>query len=291
MTMLNLHTPIKQFLKPVPSQRFCRAEDRVRQLAGKVYSSHQLMLVGTEQSCQGVVSGDWIWYKSRKKPETKAKNCLIKPPHLLPSDPTLRALELMRQQKWYELVVFELPKSWSVAGLIDLFDITHWLMTDKEMVDLMAGYLTIDPPLTIDEDQSINQAYKLMRQHHFARLLLTNKQGKLSGIVTRSDMQFYLSLPVDKQRFYKAESGESKLNFEQDELKLGQQPVKRIARNFVFSTRANSSPVEIFRQLADSEYTSLVLVSDDYRPQGIIAWHSILEVIYQMIQDSQKLLS
>ena len=287
--MLNLQTDIKQFIKPVPEQRFCQPDDRVRQLAGRVRSSHQLMLVGDETNCQGVVSGDWIWYKSRKKPETKAKNCLVKPPRLTASDSVMRALELMRQQKWYELVVFQDKNSQQVAGMIDLFDLTRWLISDAEMLELVAGYLKIDPPLTLSQDATINQAYKLMRSHDFARVILVDEKGKVTGIVSRSDFQFYLSLPVDKQRFYKAESGENKLNFEQDEQKMGEKPVKLVARSFVHLIEDNCTPAEIFRQLAESEYTSLVVTDSDRRPQGIIAWHNLLDALNQMIQDSQKL--
>jgi len=64
----------------------------------------------------------------------------------------------------------------------------HWLGGEKKHWGLTAAELMTSPAITIHPDASLPAAARLMNSHHLKRLPVVDGDGKLIGIVSRSDL-------------------------------------------------------------------------------------------------------
>jgi len=64
----------------------------------------------------------------------------------------------------------------------------RWHLRRQPHVRLTAGVLMTAPAITIGPDATIPAAARLMNTHHISRLPVTDKDGKLVGIVSRRDL-------------------------------------------------------------------------------------------------------
>jgi CBS domain-containing protein len=64
----------------------------------------------------------------------------------------------------------------------------RWRLRKRPQVGLTAGTMMTAPAITIGPDATIPAAARLMNTHHLRRLPVTDKDGKLVGIVSRRDL-------------------------------------------------------------------------------------------------------
>ncbi|MCK4578877.1 MAG: CBS domain-containing protein [Candidatus Marinimicrobia bacterium] len=82
--------------------------------------------------------------------------------------------------------------------MVDAIDDELQIMKEQEQESpaLMEGVHLEDPiealelrdPITVSPDTSVLEAFKLMTKHDIGCLLITNKKGKLQGIITERDL-------------------------------------------------------------------------------------------------------
>jgi CBS domain-containing protein len=111
----------------------------------------------------------------------------------------LRAL--MQQESINHLpIVDEAMLPVGMVSSLDLNQMSNWrtrfkeLAPDGERIDeklfgsLLAEEIMIQPVLSISQDATVQEAAKLIEQHHIHCLPVTDKAGKLVGILTAHDL-------------------------------------------------------------------------------------------------------
>jgi len=65
---------------------------------------------------------------------------------------------------------------------------------DNRFLSRSIGFLDPRSPVTMNEDESISAALKLLRENRVGSLVVVNEQGKLSGIFTERDVILKLTV-------------------------------------------------------------------------------------------------
>ncbi len=103
-------------------------------------------------------------------------------------EPLFTACRIMKDNKIGGVVVVDESSSNNPVGIITERDIINNLSSPDADLHLAVNAIMSKPIVTIQETQSIIDALKVMQKNNFRRLPITNKEGKLIGIVTDKDI-------------------------------------------------------------------------------------------------------
>jgi len=103
-----------------------------------------------------------------------------------PSTPIVEAAKLMRDEDVGPVPIVE---SGRVVGILTDRDIAVRVVAEgKDPQSKTAGEIASKQLVTIDPDQTIDEAARLMAQHQVRRLPVCEEDGRLVGIVAQADV-------------------------------------------------------------------------------------------------------
>jgi CBS domain-containing protein len=108
------------------------------------------------------------------------------PTTIEPSTPVAEAARLMRDQDLGPLPIVEGDR---VVGILTDRDIVIRTVAEgKDPQSVKAGQIASKQLVTIDPDQSLDEAAQLMAKHQVRRLPVCEEDGRLVGIVAQADV-------------------------------------------------------------------------------------------------------
>ena len=111
-----------------------------------------------------------------------------------PSTPVVDAAKLMRDEDVGPIPIVEGER---VVGMLTDRDIVLRAVAEgKDPQSLTAGEIASKQIVTIDPEQSLDEAARLMAQHQLRRLPVCEEDGRLVGIVAQAD--FALEAPAEQ---------------------------------------------------------------------------------------------
>jgi len=134
---------------------------------------------------------------------------------------------------------------------------------------LVKDRMTPDP-ITIGSTESFHEALRLIREHKIRRLPVTDKTGKLVGIVTEKDLLYASPSPATTLSVYEVNYLLSKMRVEQ------------VMSKPVISVEASLPLEEAARVMVDKGIGSLV-VTHEGKMVGIITETDIFKVFVEML--------
>ena len=75
-----------------------------------------------------------------------------------------------------------------VIGVITEIDILNAIMEGKKLEKTVAGDIMTSEVVTVDPDTSVSEIIKIMNEKKIIRIPVVSKEGKLRGVVSRSDI-------------------------------------------------------------------------------------------------------
>ncbi len=75
-----------------------------------------------------------------------------------------------------------------VIGVITEIDILNAIMAGKKLEKTVAGDIMTTEVVTVDPDTSVSEIIKIMNEKKIIRIPVVSKEGKLRGVVSRSDI-------------------------------------------------------------------------------------------------------
>jgi CBS domain-containing protein len=103
-------------------------------------------------------------------------------------EPLFNACKIMKDNKIGCVVVVEESNNTNPVGIITERDIIYNLSSSDTNLHISVNEIMSKPIVTIQETQSLIDALNTMQKNNFRRLPITNKEGKLVGIVTDKDI-------------------------------------------------------------------------------------------------------
>lgn len=209
----------------------------------QTHSSHDAVFVVEKNRLLGVISVYQVLYRGHKPAGTKVKNCLFLAPKLKPETRLDQIARLMLESKTYFLPVVTAGGKW--LGIVSY----------RRLLRQLTGLKVQPKPVTVcRENLTLGQARNLMKKSGFSRLVVVNQSGRLSGILTRSDLNQTLSLPP-------------------------QTPVKAYIKRSVTTFRLQDDPIAVVHQMLERNIGSAVMVNQNFQPIGILSVRDCLAAL------------
>src|SRR5687768_15705734 len=119
--------------------------------------------------------------------DTSIRNVMTpRPTSIEPSTPVIEAARIMRDEDIGPVPVAE---SGRLVGVITDRDITIRVAAEgKDPQATTAGEIMSKDIVTIDPQQSLDEALRLMAEHQVRRLPVVEEDGRLVGIVAQADI-------------------------------------------------------------------------------------------------------
>ena len=102
-----------------------------------------------------------------------------------PSTPTTDAARLMKDEDVGSLPIVEGDR---LSGMVTDRDIAVRIVAEGRDASTSVGEIASRDLVTIDPDQSIDEAARLMARHQLRRLPVVEEDGRLVGIVAQADV-------------------------------------------------------------------------------------------------------
>jgi acetoin utilization protein AcuB len=127
------------------------------------------------------------------------------------------------------------------------------------------------PAVTISRDTPFEDALKLMRDHHFRRLLVVDKQGKLVGIVSERDL------------LHAAPSAATSLSIWEIHYLLAKIQIKEIMTKEVITTTPDAPIEDAARLMVAHKIGGLPVVDEHEHVAGVITETDIFKTFVEML--------
>ena len=116
-------------------------------------------------------------------------NCMTKDIKTIKlKEPLFNACKIMKDNRIGCVIVVEESNNTNPVGIITERDIIYNLSSSDTNLHISVNEIMSKPIVTIQETQSLIDALNTMQKNNFRRLPITNKEGKLVGIVTDKDI-------------------------------------------------------------------------------------------------------
>jgi predicted transcriptional regulator len=111
---------------------------------------------------------------------------VMNPVIIRPECPLIEAAQKMKQNHIGSVIITEDTKP---IGILTERDIVWRVVADGKDINLLkVSDIYSTPVITISEDSHIEEAIELMREYGIRRLVVTNCEGVISGILTSDDI-------------------------------------------------------------------------------------------------------
>ncbi len=282
--------PVSDYMEPTDTVMRTSPSATLGSALNDRITTHESVLVFDENDVfTGIVSPYKTLYNNRYPQDAKVQDTQFTPPRITQDMPVTKAIAHMMALRVYTLPVFDGQKA--PDGVIRAKHIARSMIADDQWLDMIASAVTPSDPITIRDDALVKDVHSVLRIQNIARLIVVDSQGKVVGIITRSDLGDALLRPTPKQRFSQrsgtapGQSMQAKQMMFVDEKQLRQDaPIKPYMSTRVFSQPAGTPMREILRTMMDKDYSSIVLLDEAYKPQGFISMRDVLKAIQQLEQ-------
>lgn len=130
----------------------------------------------------------------------KAREIMTPDPDVVtPEAPISRAAQIMRDRNVGVVPVVSDTDSMGLMGIITDRDITVRHVADSHIEDCtVATHMTRDAIETVEEDDDVATVLEAMKRREVRRLPVTNKKGRLIGIVAQADIAVADEIPKER---------------------------------------------------------------------------------------------
>lgn len=173
-------------------------ETRITAILSQLKSTHDAIFVFKKKKFLGVINLYHSLLGKKTNSQEKAESCLYHPPVLLLTDSLIKVAQLMVESRLYRLPVL---KGDNFLGVVFAEDILNWAKSKGFLNGSIKENLKLRKPFFIDGKSSINQAIHLMIDNRTNRLLVTDKQERILGLLSLYDLRRFFTKPSERISF------------------------------------------------------------------------------------------
>lgn len=238
----------------------------------KTRSSHDSVFVFEDEVFLGVVNPYYAMIKTSHPGNTKLAHCLYNPPRVSESLSVSRLANLFVESKLHYLPVFGPKKAF--LGIVSARRLLSVYRNSPYFQENVGAYVLKKRQKLqiISENDTIAQALTLFRKKHISKLLVTDKNGRMQGIVSHYDLIMQLSAPRERER--KFDRVGTRTSFQK-------QPVKLLMKTHLLTLSQTRSLGEALQMVLDHEIGSVIVLDGKKKPVGIVTTSDFLKKLTQ----------
>lgn len=270
----------QNFFRPLTKDQICKGTDEVGKVLDRIETVHGGLIAFNEvDEYIGVLSSYKTMYKDHTPPGKKVSHAVIHPMIITKDTPLSEVATAMSSSKTYLLPVFDNQK---IIGTISAVDIVKRMFHDNGLLIAVGKEIKVDNPLVLDTNAKVKDAYTLLRSNGVSEVLVTDKLGKIIGVVTRADIKHAFIHPTDKQRFHHDNYRPDDLSFDVEKKKRMDESLTGYISTFVPTINEIATAEQKLITLIDNEQQYVIIVNDAQKPVGIISYRNVLESISKL---------
>jgi CBS domain-containing protein len=253
-------------------------EEKIGSVLSQIQSTHQPAFVFKNGQFEGLVSPSYSIFTKKHHYLSSVKTCIFHPPKITAEMPLYEVAENMIITKLYTLPVFD-HLGGKIIGVIRARTILENLYKNRNLFNELQSHITIQKPIMHPNDTTINEVHKLLKNKKIARMILTDDEGKLTGIISRSDIQRAFAAETPRQRFGKKMNNLMYASYFEDEKKKREDaPIQSYFSRDVLTASVDSSKRTLLKKIIESDKHSVV-ITRQMKPIGFISRHDFLNAL------------
>ncbi len=239
---------------------------------GKLSSSHDAaFVVDEDENLLGVINPFHCLINNSFPGNAKVVNCLMKPPKVYLDTNIAEVARLMGESKIHYLPIYDEKKKF--VGIISARRILTHILKLKDSNRTLSDILKKNKSLlSVFEDDKISRALHFFKKEKISKLIVTNKDNKLKGVLTFYDLISYLAAP--KVREHVGDRKGTKIPF------LNYQ-VRNLMKSLVLTMSADATVSEAIKLILDKKIGSIVIVDKENRPVDIVTTKDIFNSVFR----------
>ena len=272
---------IEEYLSPLNDFASCQPEETLASALAMIKSSHDAVFVfDKNKNFLGLIAPYYALFTKRCPHTCKVKTIMIYPPKIIKTTPIFEIADFMVSTRIYNLPVF--ARNNQIIGVITAKNLMKETLENKNNFRKINQNIEIEKASTAEEESTVGDIYKLLRQKGTTRIVIINKKGKLISIISRRDIEEALMKPTQRQRFSGKSSNISDYAFNQESITRFDKPISKFYTSNVLTAPKESDLAKTLQKLINSNKNSLVLVDKNNFPSGIISNRIILKAIAKL---------
>ncbi len=136
----------------------------------------------------------------------------------------------------------------------------------KRKIPLRVEDLMSTPPITIDRDEPVEKAAKLMHENNIGSLIVVDKEGKVEGIITERDLVFAIA---------------------NDKIGKGY-PVWMLMTENPLTVNPGTPITEALRIMSEANIRHLPVVDREGKPLGMLSLRDVIEAVIVLFSMAPK---
>ncbi len=240
----------------------------------QIKSTHEAVFVlDHNDQFLGLVSPYRVLYQHKLLNQTKVSSVLIHPPTLTSHSLMADAAAFMASLRIYTLPVF--GDNQRLIGYIRGGDLLRQALKNPTLSAKLGEEVSWREPVTSSIDSPVKKIFGLLRSKNIARVILVDKNQHLKGIVARSDLQFALMAPPDRERL-KSPVG-ANLYFNEKNAQALKDPIGTFSVSDVLTVGPNETVIAALKKMLNKQIHSVVQIDRERRPTGFLSRSDFLK--------------
>ena len=164
----------------------------------------------------------------------------------------------------------------NLVGIITDYDIIKRVGKSELLKDIKVSKIMTKSPVTIDKDESIGKARSLMRKYNIGRLIVLDKEGNPTGIITEDDILRKIFKPKKKMTVG---------DYAGEKVPRMAQPVSIIMNSSLITADVNASVADVAKLMEHHDIRG-VPITKKGTLRGIITRMDIMKYIKNLREES-----
>jgi len=244
-------------------------ETRITGILSQLKSTHDAIFVFKGKRFLGVINLYHSLLGKKVNPQEKAESRLYHPPILSLTDSLVETARLMVESRLYRLPVL---KGDNFLGVVFAEDVLNWAKGKGFLNALIKDSLKLRKPFFINSKGSINQAIHLMIDNRTNRLLVTDRENKVLGLLSLYDLRRFFTKPSERISFL------MRVPIKKE---FADQPIAGLYHHPVISLLESEPVFKGVEVIIKNNIGSLVIFPDsrEHKPSGLATLRDLLKFV------------
>lgn len=239
----------------------------------KLSSSHDAAFIFSETgSYLGVINPYYTVIKSSLPGSTKVENCAFHPPRISVNDSLERIAQQMTESKIHYLPVFDDAQHFIgiTSGRRILREIQKLPISKTTVLEVFQS--RNGGVVSVYDNDTINTAMNLFKEHKISKLVVIDKNMKLQGILSYYDLTPYLVASG------KGKNQEKSINLHEKNHFMNMK-VKGYAKKTVLVVSPQATVSEAITEMITRGVGSVIIIDGESNPLGIVTTKDIFNLL------------
>lgn len=247
------------------------SEDTLAHALMLLRSSHDAAFVVDDKKLMGIINPYYCIIKKSYPANTKAKHCMIRPPHIDINFSLKKVIQLMIETKIHYLPVFSKE---DFFGIISARRILSSIKDAPELKIPIRDFIkSKQKVISIFEKDTLAQAVSEFKKHKISKLIVLSPDMKLKGVLAYYDLINYLANSKSGKK-----SGKERGIKDGKKTPAMKQFVKNFMKSSVITLTEDHMLSDAANDIIQKKIGSIIVVDSQKHPIGIITSRDLLGV-------------